>query len=78
MGLGPSLVGELLASCRNNLSWCTCGVVSCWCVVLCGVVCCVVWRCCCCGVVVVVCGYPNESPGYSCRLPAVVVKFSPL
>ena len=41
---GPSLVGELLASCRNKLSRCTCciacGVV--WCYVLCGVVWCVV------------------------------------
>ena len=58
MGLGPSLVGELLAPCRNKLSKCTCCVV--WCVLCCvvcsGVVC---GQCCCCGVVVV-CGYPYE------------------
>ena len=44
VGLGSSLVGELLASCRNKLSKCTCwGEVRCgvvWCrVVLCRVVC---------------------------------------
>ena len=61
-GLGPSLVGELLASCRNKLSRCTCCVVCCimLCGVLCGVVCCVV-----------VCGYSNKSH-YTCRLSALV------
>ena len=54
MGLSPLLVGELVASCRNKLSsctcciacvvmvWCVCAVCccACWCVLICDVVCC--------------------------------------
>ena len=64
MGLGPSLAGELLVSCRNEVSRCTCCVV-------CVVYCCVVL---CCGAVVVVCGHPEKSNDYTCRL-SVLVEF---
>ena len=99
-------VGEMLASCRKILFWCSvvrgcgcgCSIGGCCCCCVSCVVCCVlcvvcrVWCVCCvvcvCSSCVVVCvaccmlwcglWRPfTEIHGYSCRLPALVLKFSP-